>query len=171
MLGMKHVDMRKLAPAAQEERRRQVVGLRESGMSYTAVAAQVGLSATGVFDICKRFAFKGVQGLVSGKRGRKPDEQRLLEAGQEAEVRRLICRHTPDELGLPFALWSRTAVRDLILRHCGVRLAVRTTGKYLARWGFTAQKPLRRAYAQRPAEVGCGKSIRPFRRGPGRPVA
>jgi Winged helix-turn helix len=34
-----------------------------------------------------------------------------------------------------------------------VRLAVRTTGKYLARWGFTAQKPLRRAYEQNPAEV------------------
>jgi len=26
--GMKHVDMRKLPPAAQEERRRQVIGLR-----------------------------------------------------------------------------------------------------------------------------------------------
>jgi transposase len=76
-----------------------------------------------------------------------------LDAGQEAEVRRLICRHTPDEVGLPFALWSRGAVRELILRRCGVRLAVRTTGKYLARWGFTAQKPLRRAYEQRPAEV------------------
>jgi transposase len=150
---MKHVDMRKLAPAAQEERRRQVIGLHQSGMSYTAIAAQVGLSPTGVFDICKRFVAKGSKGLVSGKRGRRPDEQRLLDPGREVEVRRLICRHTPDELGLPFALWSRTAIRDLILRHCAVRLAVRTTGKYLARWGFAAQKPLRRACEQRPAEV------------------
>ncbi len=31
---MKHVDMRKLPPAAQEERRRQVIGLRESGLTY-----------------------------------------------------------------------------------------------------------------------------------------
>ena len=44
-------------------------------------------------------------------------------------------------------------MRDLILRRCGVRLAVRTTGTYLARWGFTAQKPLRRAYEQDPAAV------------------
>jgi transposase len=150
---MKHVDMRKLAPAAQEERRRQVIGLRQSGASYAAIAAQVGLSPTGVFDICKRFAAKGKKGLASGKRGRKPEEQRLLDATQEAEVRRLICRHTPDELDLPFALWSRAAVRALIRRQCGVRRAVRTTGKYLARWGFTAQKPLRRAYEQQPAEV------------------
>ena len=46
---------------------------------------------------------------MSKPRGRKPDEQRLLGADQEAEVRQLICRHTPDELGLPFALWSRSA--------------------------------------------------------------
>ena len=41
---MKHVDMRKLPAAAQEERRRQVVGLRESGLTYDAIAAQVGLT-------------------------------------------------------------------------------------------------------------------------------
>ena len=150
---MKHVDMRKLAPAAQEERRRQVIGLRQSGVSYAAIAAQVGLSQTGVFDICQRFAAKGKKGLVSGKRGRKPDEQRLLDAAQETAIKRLICRHMPDELGLDFALWSRDAVRALIRRQYGVRLAVRTTGKYLARWGFTAQKPLRRAYEQNPTEV------------------
>jgi transposase len=30
---------------------------------------------------------------------------------------------------------------------------VRTVGQYLARWGFTAQKPIRRAYEQDPAAV------------------
>jgi transposase len=150
---MKHVDMRKLSPAAQEERRRQVIGLRQSGASYAAIAAQVGLSQTGVFDICKRFDAQGETGLVSGKRGRKPDEQKLLTTAQEREIQRLICRRMPDGLGLDFALWSRAAVRALIRRRCGVRLAVRTTGTYLARWGFTAQKPLRRAYEQQPAAV------------------
>ena len=150
---MKHVDMRKLPAAAQEERRRQVIGLRQRGLTYGAIAKQVGLSPTGVFDICKRFAAQGAKGLVSKPRGRKPDEQRLLDAAQEAAVRWLICRHTPDELDLPFALWSRAAVRELIRQRCGVVLAVRTVGKYLARWGFTAQKPLRRAYEQNPAAV------------------
>jgi transposase len=37
-------------------------------------------------------------------------------------------------------------VAALIEQRCGVRLAVRTMGTYLRRWGFTAQKPLRRAY-------------------------
>jgi transposase len=139
--------MRKLPAAAQEERRRQVVGLRQRGLAYRVIAEQTGLSRTGVIDICQRFAAEGTKGLVSRRRGRKPD------AAQGAEVRGLVCRHTPDELGLPFALWSRAAVGLLIARRHGVGLAVRTVGKYLARWGFTAQRPIRRAYEQDPAAV------------------
>src|ERR687893_441473 len=150
---MKHVDMRKLPAAAQEERRRQVIGLRQAGMTYEAIAAQAGLTRTGVFNICKRFAEQGAAGLKSGPRGPEPGHGRFLTAEQEAEARELIRRHTPDELDLPFALWSRPAVRELILRRFGVRLAVRNMGTYLTHWGFTAQKPLRRAYEQDPAAV------------------
>src|SRR3954451_19760411 len=63
--GMRHVDMRKLPAAAQEERRRQVVGLRQRGLTYREIAEQVGLSRTGVIDICQRFAVEGAKGLVS----------------------------------------------------------------------------------------------------------
>lgn len=145
--------MRKLPAAAQEERRRQVIGLRQAGLTYDTIAAQVGLTRTGVFNICRRFAERGAAGLKSGPRGPAPGTGRLLDAGQAAEIRDLIRRHTPDELGLPFALWSRAAVRELIWRRHRVRLAVRSMGTYLARWGFTAQKPLRRAYEQDPAAV------------------
>jgi transposase len=150
---MRQIDMRKLPVAAQEERRRQVIGLRQRGLTYKAIAAQVGLSRTGVINICQRFAAEGAKGLVSQPRGRKPDEQRLLYAAQEVEVQGLIRRHMPDELDLPFALWSRAAVGALIEQRCGVQLAVRTVGKYLARWSFTAQKPIQRAYEQDPAAV------------------
>ena len=150
---MKHVDMRKLPAAAQEERRRRVIGLRRAGMTYGAIAAQVGLTRTGVFDICRRFAERGAAGLKSGPRGPAPGAGRFLDADHAAAACDLIRRHTPDELDLPFALWSRAAVRELIWRRFGVRLAVRTMGAYLARRGFTAQKPLRRAHEQDPAAV------------------
>src|SRR5437764_2948381 len=104
---MEHVDMRKLPAAAQEERRRQVIGLRQAGLTDDAIAAQVGLTRTGVFDICKRFAERGAAGLQTGPRGPEPGYGRFLDADQEAQVRELIRRHTPDELDLPFALWSR----------------------------------------------------------------
>src|SRR3712207_4970755 len=150
---MRHVDMRKPPAAAQEERRRQVIGLRRAGMTYAAIAAQVGLTQTGVFDICRRYAERGAAGLKTGPRGPEPGHGRFLDAEQEAEARDLIRRHTPDELDLPFALWSRAAVRELIRQRFRVRLAVRTMGTYPARWGFTAQKPLRRAYEKDPAAV------------------
>ena len=76
---MRHVDMRKLPAAAQEERRRQVIGLRQRGMTYQEIADLVGLSPTGVLNICHRFAAEGAKGLVSKPRGRKPGEQRLLD--------------------------------------------------------------------------------------------
>ncbi|MEQ6352979.1 IS630 family transposase, partial [Ralstonia pseudosolanacearum] len=42
---------------------------------------------------------------------------------------------------------------QLIEQCFGIRLAVRTVGLYLSRWGFTPQKPMRRAYEQSPAAV------------------
>lgn len=112
--------MRKLPAAAQEERRRQVVGLCDSGLTYEAIAAQVGLTRTGVFNICRRFAEQGLTRLASGPRGPAPGTGRFLQVEQEVQIRALISRQTLDELGLPFALWSRAAVRELIERHCRI---------------------------------------------------
>jgi transposase len=74
-------------------------------------------------------------------------------AAHEREVQRLTCQYMSDELGLETALWSGAAVQALILRQYWIRLAVRTTGTYLARYGFTARKSLRRPYEQQPAAV------------------
>ena len=53
--------------------------------------------------------------------------------------------HCPDQLELPFALWAREAVRDLVRARFGVRLALRTVSDYLRRRGFTPQRPIKRA--------------------------
>ena len=121
-----------------------------------------------MIDICRRFAAEGAKGLVGRPRGRKPDEQRLLDAAQEAEVQGLVRRHTPDELGLPFALWSRAAVAMLIARRCGVELAVRTVGKYLAStWRAGGSPPPSRSgepmsRTRRRCGAGCDASTRPL---------
>jgi transposase len=51
-------------------------------------------------------------------------------------------------------LWTRDAVAELIARRYGVRLAGRTVGGYLRGWGFSPQKPQRRALEQDPVAVG-----------------
>jgi transposase len=85
--------------------------------------------------------------------GRKLGENRLLDAAQEALVRKLIADKTPDQLKMPYALRTHAAEAQLIEQRFGVRLQVRTMGKYLARWGFTPQKPMNQAYEQSPAAV------------------
>ena len=150
---MEATDMRSLSRDARHERRVQVIRLRKAGRTYDEIAAQTGLSRTGVFDVCKRHAAAGAKALQDAPSGRKAGEGRLLDATQEALVRKLITDKTPDQLKMPYALWTRAAVSQLIEQRFGIALPVRTMGLYLARWGFTPQKPIKKAYEQSSAAV------------------
>ena len=150
---MEPIDMRKLSSDARQERRRQVIKLRRAGWSYEAIGADLGLSRTGVFNICKRYDEGGAKALADKPCGRPVGALRALSEEQEREVRRLIVDNTPDQLKMDFALWSRQAVQRLIKQRCGVLLTVQGVGLYLRRWGFTPQKPIQRAYEQQPAAV------------------
>lgn len=150
---METTDMRSLSREARHERRVQVIRLRKAGKTYEEIAEQLGLSRTGVFNICSRHAAEGAAALKDKVGGRKFGEKRLLTAPQENAMRKFIQDKTPDQLKLPYALWTRAAVAQLIQERIGVKLAVRTIGKYLKRWGFTPQKPMRKAYEQSPAAV------------------
>jgi transposase len=65
----------------------------------------------------------------------------------------MIIDKRPEQLKMDFSLWSRAAVAQLIEQEFGIKLQVRSIGKYLTRWGFTPQKPIKRAYEQSPAAV------------------
>ena len=150
---MDATDMRSLSRDARHERRVQVIRLRKSGLTYEEIAAQTGLSRTGVFDICKRHTAAGARALRDAPSGRKTGDGRRLTAAQEALIRRLIVEKTPDQLKMSYALWTRAAVAELIAHRFGLRLPVRTMGAYLSRWGYTPQKPMKKAYEQSPAAV------------------
>jgi transposase len=150
---MQATDMRSLSREARHERRVQVIRLRKAGSTYDEIAAQTGLSRTGVFNICKRHETGGAKALRDAPGGRRPGDKRLLSAEQEATVRKLIADKTPDQLKMVYAPWTRQAVAELVRDRFGIELPVRTMGLYLSRWGFTPQKPMRRAYEQSPAAV------------------
>lgn len=146
---MKPIDMRRLSRDARHERRVQVIRLRAAGYGYDAIAAQTRLSRTGVFDICRRHATGGAKALRDKIGGRKTGKGRRLTASQEAEVRKLICDKTPDQLKMSYALWTQGAVAELIEHRYGIRDC-----RY-APWGCTSRagaSPLRyrirRAYEQ-----------------------
>jgi transposase len=91
--------------------------------------------------------------LTVPKRGRKHGEQRRLIREQEKQIQKMIVDHYPDQSKLPYALWDRHAVRQLILQQFGLNLPIRTFGDYLSRWGYTPQRSIRKVYEQRPVEV------------------
>ena len=98
----------------------------------------------------------GAASLKPKERGRSQGDGRRLSPTQEAQIRKLICENRPEQIAqlkLAFALWTRGAVRELIAQECKVALKIRAVGNYLKRWGFTPQKPIRKAYEQKPEAV------------------
>ena len=83
--------------------------------------------------------------LLRESAGARTGAQRDLRPEQERALQKLIAEQTPDQLKLAFALWTRRAVCELIEREFAIRMPVRTCGEYLRRWGFTPQRPARRA--------------------------
>ena len=150
---MDNEDARKLSQETQEQLRKQAIRLRKQGKTYKEIAQIVGVHDNTIWKWWKKYEAEGAKALKAQKRGRREGTQRSLDSSQEAKIQKLISDKTPDQLKLAFALWTRQAVQELIRLHCGFQMPIRTVGEYLKRWGFTPQKPLRRAYEQRPAEV------------------
>ena len=149
---MRGFDARHLCAEAQQELRRRVIHAVVDHSLRPAVAARLfGVGRTSIYKWLQGYYTGGYRGLASHSRGR-PHEGRL-KGYQAATIVRLITRRYPSQLHLPFALWTREAVQQLIARRTGLHLSVWTVGRYLKHWGFTPQKPLRRAYEQDPKAV------------------
>jgi transposase len=150
---MEKIDSRGLPDAVLNERRRRAVKLREAGIAVRQVAEQCELSTHTVVEAHKAFRRGGWSAVKVKRSGRPVGSGRQLTAEQEKKIQQLIQDRTPDQLKLAYALWTRQAVSELIEAVYGVRLTVRNMGKYLKRWGFTPQRPLKKAYEQSPAAV------------------
>ena len=80
------------------------------------------------------------------QRGPKIGTTMQLSMEEQMLVSKLLVDKRPDQLKLNFALWTREAVRLLITEKTGKVLDIRQVGRYLKRWGFTPQRPIKRAY-------------------------
>ena len=64
------------------------------------------------------------------------------------KIQDIIIDKNPDQLKMPFALWTRAAVTQLIHDKLEIDVSLRTISNYLKRWGMTCQRPAKRAYRQ-----------------------
>lgn len=145
---MKTTDARKHNQQTQYELRKQLVRLRKKGMSNKNATELIGITASHGSTIWQKYVRGGLKAIKPGIRGRKSGSLRTLNPDQEAEIQNVLIDKNPMQYKLPFALWTRDAVRLVIKKLYKLEVPIRTVGEYLCRWGFTAQKPTKRAYEQ-----------------------
>jgi transposase len=151
---MEHQDFRSIGRAAQEALRRRALWLIEhEGLSQGEVARLVGVQRQTVNLWVKRRRDLGEAGVLDGRRVSPRRGKGLLTAAQCRKVRGWIADKSPDQLKLPFALWTARAVLELIEQRLGIRLGLSTVQLYLGRWGMSPQKPLIRARERLPAAI------------------
>jgi transposase len=147
-------DARKLTQDAQEALRRRAVKLVVVNRKPVRdVAEVIGVARWTVYKWVFAYRERGEQAIAKKRRGQQHGERAALSSIQCKIIQRFITDRCPDQLKMPFALWTREAVQHLI-HHCfGIKLHISTVGNYLRAWGYTTQKPLHRSYAQQPQRI------------------
>ena len=147
-------DARKLTQDTQEAFRKRAINLVVTARKpVREVAETIGVARWTVYKWLSVFKAQGEPGITKKRRGRRSGEQSILSLAQTKIIQRFITDKCPDQLKMPFALWTRKAVQHMI-QHCfGIKLGESTVGTYLRSWGYTAQKPLRRSYERQPQKI------------------
>ena len=127
--------------------------LFKKGMSHQEIGDIVGAHRNTVGRWLKSWRKDGSKTLKPALPGRPLGSGRHLSSEQEAKLKRQLMDKTPDQLKLDFALWTRNAVQEYIQVRYGFAMPIRTVGSYLHRWGFTPQKPVKRAYERNQKQV------------------
>lgn len=148
---MEKVDARSLSPKAQERLRQLAVQAVLDGKKQVEAAKLFGVTRRAISNWLKACRQGGMPALKAKSKGRPKGGS--LEPWQAAQIAKTVIDHHPEQLKLPFYLWTREAVADLIKRRFGIKVSLSSAGRYLKRWGFTPQKPVRRAVEQNPQEV------------------
>lgn len=141
---------------ALAERREQAVRLYQTKKfkSYTEIGNVVGAHPITIGKWIRSWKKTGLRQLKNINRGGRPvGSCRSLLPQEEAKIKRDLVDRCPDQLKLPFALWTRQAVKSHIKSLFGIDMPIRTVGEYLKRWGFTPQKPIKRAYQRNETAV------------------
>jgi transposase len=125
----------------------------KQGKSNEEIAKILDVSERHIRNVKKNYAEQGIAGIKPKKRGRKQGEQRGLRPEQEKEIQSILVDKYPEQMKLPGCMWTRANIRDLIKRKYGLDMPLSTLGVYLARWGFSVQRPRKQAYKQDAAKV------------------
>ena len=132
----------------QHELRKTIMRMLKDGKSGKEIAKTLGVSEGHVSNVKKLYEKGGAKALQPKKRGRPAGKNQILTPEQEKEIQQIIVDKTPEQLRFKECMWTRNNIREMIKEKYGIEIKLSTLGYYLARWGFTAQRPVKRAYKQ-----------------------
>lgn len=139
---------RRAGSKGQYQIRKTIVRLLEEGKSGQEIAKLLDVSEGHVSNVKKAYREGGIQGIQIGQRGRRYGAKRTLTPEQESKIVSIIVSKTPEQLRLPGCMWTRENIRQLIREMYKIDMPLSTLGYYLQRWGFSVQRPTKRAYKQ-----------------------
>lgn len=147
------IDYRKVTALEVYAIKKTIIRQWKDGKDTAEIHDNTGMCINTVREVIRKYKEGGMKALKPQKKGRRTGTCMKLTAEQSKEIQKIIIDKDPDQLKMPFALWTRKAVKELIKDKYGIDMPIRTVGDYLKRWGFTPQKPEKMSRHQNAAAV------------------
>ena len=141
------------SPEEQFQIRKIIVRLSQQGKKPAEIAEILDVSRRHAESTIKKYREQGFAGIKLQKRGRTHGANRSLTPKQEREIRNTIVEKNPDQLRLKGCMWTRKNIAEYISQKYKIFMPLSTLGYYLERWGFSVQRPAKRAYKQNPEQI------------------
>jgi transposase len=144
------MDARRLDHKTLTELRKRGVASVQEGQSPEIVAKALGINRVTMYGWLARYRSGGLHALDARKRGgRKPK----LDAKAIKWIYKTVTSKNPLQLNFTFALWTAKMVGEIIYQRFGTKLSKASVCRLLNQLGLTPQRPVWRAYQQRPEDV------------------
>jgi transposase len=147
---MKTTDARKLDHKTLTELRKRGVASVQEGQSPEIVAKALGINRVTIYGWLSRYRHGGWGALDAKKRGGRSPK---LDGKALQWIFNTVTNKNPTQLKFSFALWTARMVGQLIHQRFGIKLSKASVCRLLGQLGLTPQRPVWRAYQQKPEEV------------------
>ena len=147
---MKTTDARKLDHKTLTELRKRGVASVQDGQSPEIVAQVLGINRVTIYGWLSRYRHGGWGALDAKKRGGRTPK---LDGLALQWIYQTVTDKNPLQLKFTFALWTAKMIGQLIYQRFGIKLSKASVCRLLNQMGLTPQRPVWRAYQQKPEEV------------------
>lgn len=147
---MRKHDARRLDHKTLTELRKRAVSSIRAGQSPEKVAKVMNIHRVTIYGWLAKYRDGGLGALNARKRGGRPPK---LDGKALQWIFKIVSTKNPIQMQFPFALWTAKMVGQVIYRRFGVQLSKASVCRLLNQLGLTPQRPVWRAYQQKPEAV------------------